>query len=123
MRIDDLRLFGESTNQNGPFADDYLLCFATDSSGWQEASIYSDCRDEFLNELTKILGVELTLGLALSTDFASRILWPEVLLGDPMFTFSDKPPKTLIGRVFGSFRNTQAFSNQAQSLLARVGEA
>ena len=117
MRIDDLRLLGESTNQNGPFEDDYFLCFASDDSGWMEASFYSDGRGNFLKELSEILDSNLSLDLMHSTDFASRILWPEALRGEPMFSFTDAPAETFLGRIFGSFRNTQTFASKAQSLL------
>lgn len=117
MRVGDLRLLGEYTNQDGPHADDYFLCFATDSSGWNEASFYSEGRDEFLASLGTILGEDLSLELGHSTDFSSRILWPEARRGEPMFAFTDVPPKSIIGRVFGSLRNRQTFTDQALSVL------
>ena len=79
--IGDIRIIGEATNQNGPFADDYFLCFATGPELWYEASFYADGRAAFLVELSARLGATLALRLGSSADFASRILWPGELVG------------------------------------------
>ena len=115
--LSEVRLIGECTNQDGPMVDDYFICFASDAQGWLEASFYSEGRDSFLKEVGQALGVEVELGLCNSTDFKSRILWPENLAGRPMFIYSDQVPKSKIGRLFGSMRDTQTFSNEAISVL------
>ncbi|HSG73027.1 MAG TPA: hypothetical protein VLA12_21620, partial [Planctomycetaceae bacterium] len=106
IRLGDVSLIGEATNQNGPFADDYFLCFATSPEGWYEASFYAENRDEFLAALGAQLGTTLRLELTFSTDFSSRILWPVEYADQPMFDFRDIPPKT----VFGRFLNFLGFS-------------
>lgn len=100
--IGDIRIIGEATNQNGPFADDYFLCFATGPELWYEASFYADGRAAFLVELSARLGATLALRLGSSADFASRILWPGELVGKPMFKYEETPPKTMLGRLLGS---------------------
>jgi hypothetical protein len=92
-RVADIRLIGEVTNQNGPFADDYFICLVTADDGcWLEASFYAKGRDEFLRKLGERLGQPLELQLCASADFASRILWPSRLLGQPMFKFTEVVP-------------------------------
>lgn len=117
----DVRIIGESTNQNGPFADDYFLCFATGPERWLEASFYAEGRDDFLRELGATLGSPLETGLCHSTDFASRVLWPPALAGQPMFRFEEMPPKGLLGLIFGSLQNRQTFSEQVGAALAADG--
>ncbi len=111
IRVDDIRIIGEATNQNGPFADDYFLCFATGPEMWHEASFYAASRDPFLAALESRLGVTFQLNLTSSADFASRILWPLELADKPMFKYEDVPPKTIVGRLLGSMQNNQTYSD------------
>ena len=91
IQVADIRIIGEVTNQNGPCTDDYFICFVTDASGsWKEASFYATGRDETLEQLSDRLGRDLELRLSSSTDFASRILWPPHLAGEPLFEFRNK---------------------------------
>jgi hypothetical protein len=85
LPVSDVRIIGEATNQNGPFADDYFFCFASGPGMWHEASFYAEGRDEFLRLLGAKLGSPLQAGLYGSADFASRVLWPPQLAGEPMF--------------------------------------
>ena len=117
IRVTDIRIFGEATNQNGPFADDYFLCFATGPEIWHEASFYASGRNAFLGALGTRLNTIFQLGLSSSTDFASRILWPLELADKPMFKYQDVPPKSMVGRLFGSITNEQTYSDHALAML------
>lgn len=118
--IRDIRIVGEATNQNGPFSDDYFLCFVTGPEMWYEASFYDAGCDSFLAALGARLGVTFQPELSWSTDFASRILWPIELAGKPMFKYQDFPPKNMIGRLFGSMQNEQTYSDH---VLAAINNA
>lgn len=85
----DLRVLGEYTNDQGPFLDDWFMVFVTTGKdGWYEASSYSDGIEEFLTQLTAHLKTHpLRCELAASADYASRILWPGPLNGQPLFEF------------------------------------
>jgi hypothetical protein len=96
--LDDLRLIGEYTNEDGPFADDYFLVFATEDRLF-EASFYADGRDACLAQLSDRLDTPLLLQLACSTDFDSRILWPESLDGRPLLDFRPVKRGSLLGRL------------------------
>lgn len=117
VRVEDVRIIGEATNQNGPFTDDYFLYFAPGPEIWYEASFYAAGRDVFLAALGARLGVTLELMLTGSTDFGSRILWPNELAGEPMFQYHDVPPKSMLGRLFGLKRVRQSYSDQALAVL------
>lgn len=118
LPVSDVRIFGEATNQNGPFADDYFFCFAFGPGMWREASFYADGTDEFLRMLGAKLGSPLEVRLCHSADFASRVLWPPSLAGEPMFRFDDAPPKGLLDRIFGSLQNHQTYSDRVAAVLA-----
>jgi len=115
--VSDVRIVGESTDQNGPFADDYFFCFATGPGMWLEASFYAEGRDEFLRALGARLGSPLETGLCHSTDFASRVLWPPSLTGQPMFNYTELPPRGLIGRLLRMPRTRQTYSPQVVAAL------
>lgn len=119
----DIRVVGEMTNQDGPFADDYFLCFVTGTDGnWCAASFYADGRDACLEQLGTQLGAPLELRLSSSTDFASRILWPPSLAGMPLFAFRDQVPhgfwQRLRHRLVG--QNVQTLSRPVMALLHAV---
>ena len=118
LPVSEVRIIGEATNQNGPFADDYFFCFATGPGMWCEASFYAEGCEEFLRSLGAKLGAPLEIGLCHSTDFASRVLWPPSLAGQPMFRFNDVRPKGLLGKIFGPWQNHQTYSDQIAAVLA-----
>ncbi|MHC4528847.1 MAG: hypothetical protein ACYTEX_10065 [Planctomycetota bacterium] len=90
LPVTRIRLLGEYTNQDGPYADDYFFVFATGPDRWYEASFYAEGSDSFLNGLSGILGHPLKPTLTNSTDFHSNVLWPAELAGRPLFDFKYK---------------------------------
>ena len=120
VAVGDVRIIGEATTPDGP-ADDYFLCFAIGPEMWFEASFYAEGRDAFLRALGERLGSPLELGLCNSTDFASRVLWPSSLTGEPMFRYEIIPPKGIVGRVlssmFGPLQNRQMYTERVTAAL------
>ena len=91
IAISDVRVIGEYTNQNGPFADDYFFVFVTKSDNtWFEASFYAEGRDEILKNLAEKIGCRLEYSLCGSTDFVSNVLWPAEHIAGPMFEFKNE---------------------------------
>ena len=123
LPVSELRIVGECTNQDGPVVDDYFFCFATGPGMWFEASFYAEGRDEFLEALGVKLGARLVTGLCHSTDFASRVLWPPSLAGEPMFAYTELPPEGLIGRLLRIPRNRQTYTERVAEVLAEDGDA
>lgn len=97
-----VKVIGEYTNQNGPFADDYFICFVTDSPGWTEVSFYAEGRGRLLAGIEAYFGAEILLGLCGSTDFNSRILWPPRLVGRDFLEFKPIRPQSLWSRFIRS---------------------
>jgi hypothetical protein len=118
ISLSTIRVIGEATNQYGPFADDYFLCFATSPQHWHEASFYAEGREVFVAALSRELGFQLIPGLVNSTDFASRILWPPTLAGQPMFQYTDIAPRNWLARLLGLVRNRQTYSSAVKSAFA-----
>jgi hypothetical protein len=86
FRVDDLRLVGEWTNEEGPWLDDYFLWFAAgDPPRFHEAPMYAN--PGFVADLADVLGEPLDTGLANRTTFASRVIWPTSLAGRDLFAF------------------------------------
>jgi hypothetical protein len=111
INVQDVRIVGEATNENGPFCDDWFLCFATAREKWHEASIYASGCDTVLSALSVRLGSALKLGLAASTGFGSRILWPHELAEKPMFAYEAGPAQSMVGRLVGATTCRQAYSD------------
>lgn len=86
--LDEIGIIAEATNENGPFGDDYFLIFVSNKSpSWFEASFYASNREEFLKTLSSHFGTLFELKLTTSATFASRILWPPELKGEPLFEY------------------------------------
>jgi hypothetical protein len=89
-------LIAEYTTDQGPLFDDYFLVFWS----WEDSKLfrsqvtcYANGRDAALAGLSRYLRSELKLGLADSTDWKSRIVWPPDLADVPYFTFVEEPPR------------------------------
>jgi len=94
LKLSDVRLIGEYTNSDGPFLGDYFVVFLTAAEGgWHQASFYADGRDAFLADLAEHLGSPIKTGLAGSTDFKTRILWPSEISGEPLMKVVPKPTR------------------------------
>ncbi len=98
--VSALRVIGEFTNTDGPYADDYFLVFITHDQTF-EVPFYAEGRDALLGELGKRIGHTLRPGLCDSTSLASRVLWPGRLEGHPVY---DILPEERAGAIFGKLR-------------------
>ena len=49
--------------------------------------MYAKELTEFFQELSVALGTGMETGLAASTDFASRVIWPPAIAGRALFDF------------------------------------
>src|SRR6266571_3252079 len=88
LPVDRILAIGEATTPNGPWVDDYWLCFVTGYDGtWHEASFYTAGRDEVLACLSQRLGIPLELRLCNSTAYRSRVMWPARLFDVPLFEY------------------------------------
>jgi hypothetical protein len=61
--------------------------------------MYADGVESFQEQLSTALGVNIIGGLAASTDFKSRILWPTAQAGRPLLTFSPVTASSFLDRI------------------------
>src|SRR5579862_1255006 len=85
IALADVVCIGEYTKSAFLLEDDYFLVFGRKNGLWYEASFYAEGRDATIRMIGNALRCELILGLCNSTQFASRILWPKQLEGQPLF--------------------------------------
>jgi hypothetical protein len=120
LPVRKVRAIGEYTTAAGPTLDDYFFVFVTeDSECWFEASFYADGRDAFLLKLSKLLGADIRAGLCNSTSWETRVLWPQTLEGEELFTFI---PETKARSLPGRFRQ-KLFPRGILKLAQHVLEA
>lgn len=91
LDLNRVRIVGELTTDNGPLIDDYFLCLAVDHHSWYEISNSAEGIELLTSQLQQRLEMNFEYKLISSTAFASNVLWPNDLAGQPMFTFQDKP--------------------------------
>lgn len=86
----DIAAIGECTNELGPFADDYFICFVhRDGLRWSECSFYAEGRDELLVCLSEYFRTAFEYGLCNSTTFRSRVMWPPSLRDEALFEYRE----------------------------------
>jgi hypothetical protein len=99
MSIDNIILIAEYTTDEGPLADDYYLIFCTieaEHAVFATCTFYADDRDAALKSVSDRLGSPLALGLCGSTVWASRVLWPSMMEGQPYFRFETAEPRNIL---------------------------
>lgn len=98
--LSEVAVVGEFTTDDGPFIDDWFMVFVHRSgSEWFEASMYAEGIEAVRDLMSAALGSSIIGGLAASTDFASRILWPSELADRPQFSFSPVTASSFIRRI------------------------
>jgi hypothetical protein len=98
--VSELVAIGEYTTDHGPFLDDWFLVFVVRGNvGWVEASMYAAGSMEARERLADVLGFLIASGLAAETNFASHILWPAELVGQPLFDVIPLARAGILGRV------------------------
>lgn len=93
IALGDIQVIGEFTNPEGPFFEDYFLCFITDTSGkWYEASFYSQGINKLLDWLEDKLNSNFEWKLCASKSFQSRVMWPAELENSVLFEWRERAP-------------------------------
>jgi hypothetical protein len=90
LPVAELRLVGEYTNEDGPHAADHFLVFFGSVKQTCEAPVDADGVIPVLNALAEILKGSLKPELRFNTSFASRVIWPPQLCGQPVFAFHQR---------------------------------
>ena len=102
VAIKDLLLIAEYTTNEGPVSDDYFLVFwslEAERLFKMQCSFYAVDAIETMETLLKRITASTTLGLASSTEWNSRILWPTELAGKPYFEQVEVVPVTFKARI------------------------
>lgn len=90
LPIEELRLLGEYTNEDGPHVADHFLVFFGPGGRAFEAPVDADGTVSVLRELGSMFSVPMQLELRFNTSFASRAIWPPQLSGQELFTVRAK---------------------------------
>ena len=102
LPILSIALMAEYTTNEGPQCDDYFLVFVTiekDMFYFHTASFYAVGSDETLAALKKLLGSTFELELTGSTEWDSRVMWPQEMAGNKYFQFKPVRPETMLQKV------------------------
>ena len=123
LPVEDIRAIVEFTTADGPVLDDYFLAFVTSTHEWVSASFYAvSCHDIFV-ELGRRLGADLTFGLCNRATWASRVIWPPELAGEPAFNLSGAPDAGILSRILSAVNlqpSTIALSHEIERYLTRT---
>lgn len=102
LPIRSIILISEYTTNEGPLLVDYFLIFVTiekETFYFHTASFYATGRDETLATLKKLLASTFELELTGSTEWDSRVMWPQEIAGNKYFQFKPVRPETVLQKV------------------------
>lgn len=116
LHMSDVGVIGEYTTDNGPWLDDRFVVFVRRNGTWFEAPVHAGF-EEFLERLSAHLGCPVASALVNKTDFTSRVMWPPVLAGRPLLSFTATKVSWL-RRVTGLRRRRLELSPEVSSALA-----
>jgi hypothetical protein len=125
IAIKDVVLIAEYTTKQRKDCDDYFLVFVTRESGelfYLEVTGCAGGIPEMLEKLEGCLGCTLDLSLQASTDWASRVIWPEALAGSPFYEFEVVVPEGLRDRIKSRIKGKQVAHRVAEPVLRFLSE-
>ena len=96
LSVDYLVVVGEYTNAGGPWFDDWFLIFGYRQEGkmeFREIPVPLDVKEVLAELGNRLEGEPIRPQLVSSTEWNSRVLWPETLEGKPFFNFANKSPQ------------------------------
>lgn len=102
LPIPSTALIAEYTTNEGPMYDNYFLVFVTvekDTFYFHTASFYAAGRDETLAALKELLGSTFELELISSTEWDSRVIWPQEIAGNKYLQFKPVRTETMLQKV------------------------
>jgi hypothetical protein len=98
VHISEIKVVGEATNRDGPWAEDWFLCLVTSPDGTWINIPMNSLGTRTYELLIARLAIAEPWRLGNSTDFASCVVWPAELQNQQMFLFERAAPHTQIGR-------------------------
>jgi hypothetical protein len=123
LNLDDVKLIGEYTNDQGPFFDDWFLVFVDTQNQRFEVSMYSENIEAIKDEVVKVFGYDHTLGLVNSTDWKSIVIWPEIMKGKEFLKLEKLKPKSFLEKlkssVFGSYKMNLNLTGEVKKLVKK----
>jgi hypothetical protein len=121
LGVSEIAAVGEYTTTAGP-ADDYFLVFVAHDGTWREASFYARGVETALQRLGALLGAPLQSGLANSTSWQTRLLWPGQASDQPLFELLPIVPRGPVQRITNALAggpHSVVLSAEARRLLPR----
>src|SRR5690242_7935711 len=123
VAVPDIILIAEYTTNEGPMIDDYYLVFCFldgDRAMFATCPFYATGREAAFGTLARMLGSPIQLGLAHSTDFSSRVLWPPHVEGQAYLTFKSEQSRDICKRLKAyvlGHTTEQFLSNSVQNYI------
>jgi len=102
--INEIKIIGEYTTADGPFADDWFLVIYDHKSECFQISMYAENMQEMMRELGEIMQFELVGTLFASIDWESNILYPTKLHGQTLWNIVKMQPKSFFEKLMSFIR-------------------
>lgn len=126
IAIHDLVLIAEYTTKQRPDCDDYFLVFVTRESGelfYLEVTGCAGGIPEVFEKLETCVGCGLDLTLQSSTDWASRVVWPQALAGSAFYEFEEVVPLSWREKIRSRFKGRRVTHRVAEPVLRFLSES
>lgn len=126
IAIKDVVLIAEYTTKQRKNCEDYFLVFVTRESGelfYLEVTGCAGGIPEVFEKLEGCLGCTLDLLLQASTDWNSRVIWPQALAGSKFYEFDEVVPAGLRERIRCRIKGKQVTHSVAEPVLRFLSES
>jgi len=99
LSVEEIRVIIEYTTEDGPFAPDHFLVFVNRSGTEYHLPLEAEGCLEVAEQVGKALEADIDLKLSTSTNFASRVVFPDSIAGVEGYKL-EKTKQTLTQRLF-----------------------
>ncbi|MBL4585627.1 MAG: hypothetical protein JKX84_01010 [Flavobacteriales bacterium] len=113
--VSEIKVIGEFTTANGPYIDDWFITIAT-KDYWYELSMYMIGWEKLLEELSEIFEMQLQYKFTNSTEWKTRIMYPNELAEKELYDWVDLEPKT----TWEKFRKLVGFQKSIRQFTSEV---
>ncbi len=104
---------GEYTTIHALHRNEWFIVFIYNEAETYQISAYAEGMQQALEKMSELFSYEISVQLALKTDFSSNVLWPKQVAGIELYELRVIESKTLFDR----FRARLGFGNPLELVL------
>lgn len=123
LDLDRVRVIAEYTTPYGPKQDDWFVKLIVSATESYELSMYDSQSETVQEEMRTHFGLSLITSLYGSTDWASQVMYPAEVAGQPLWRISKARQTGVLGWLKAYFFGSQLIFDLTEGLEERINDA